>query len=127
MNWRFAASVVCVLTSAALTGCISVQQKSISRDGAAALHGKTITVDAYETPSFAAMTPGKATFALIGAALMISEGNKFIRLGSQDSPRDLIPLLPRRVRLLDTGQGGHPLPVRLVQIKEGILPCRVPG
>jgi hypothetical protein len=78
MNWRFAASVVCVLTSAALTGCISVQQKSISQDGAAALHGKTITVDAYETPSFAAFTPGKATFALIGAALMISEGNKFI-------------------------------------------------
>jgi hypothetical protein len=79
MNWRFAASVVCVLTSAALTGCISVQQKSISQDGAAVLRGKTIAVDVYQSPSFTAMTPGKASFALIGAALMISEGNKFVR------------------------------------------------
>jgi hypothetical protein len=79
MNWRFTACVVCISTSAALTGCISVQQKSISHDGAAALQGKTIVVDAYESPGFTAMTPGKAALGLIGAGLMISEGHSFIR------------------------------------------------
>ncbi len=78
MNWRFATSMVCVSTSVALTGCVSVQQKSISQDGAAALKGKTIVVDAYDTPAFTAMTPGKAAFGLIGAGLMLSEGHKFI-------------------------------------------------
>lgn len=78
MNWRFAACMVPVVISVALTGCVSVQQKSMSHDSAAALQGKTIVVDAYETPAFTAMTPGKAAFGLIGAGLMLSEGHKFI-------------------------------------------------
>jgi hypothetical protein len=78
MSWRFTLCMISISASAVLTGCISVQPKSISHDDAAALRGKTIVVDTYEPPSFSAMTPGKAAFGLIGAALMISEGNSFI-------------------------------------------------
>ena len=78
MNWRFTVCMVSISTSAALTGCVSVQPKSISQDSAAALHGKTIVVDSYETPSFTAMTPAKAALGLIGAGLMVSAGHSFI-------------------------------------------------
>ncbi|HKR41257.1 MAG TPA: hypothetical protein VJU59_16535 [Paraburkholderia sp.] len=78
MNWCFAACMVSISTSVALTGCVSVQQKSISQDSAAVMRGKTVVVDAYENPGFTAMTPGKAALGLIGAGLMISEGHSFI-------------------------------------------------
>ncbi|MGF6570857.1 hypothetical protein ABH945_002968 [Paraburkholderia sp. GAS333] len=78
MKGRFAACMVSISALAALTGCVSVQPKSISQDSAAALHGKTVVVDAYESPGFTAMTPGKAALGLIGAGLMISEGRSFI-------------------------------------------------
>jgi hypothetical protein len=78
MNWRGTVCLISISASAALTGCVSVQPKGISQDGAAALHGKTIVVDSYESPGFTAMTPGKAALGLIGAGLMISEGHSFI-------------------------------------------------
>lgn len=78
MNWRFAACMVSISILVALTGCVSVQPKSISQDSAAALRGKTVVVDAYESPIFTAITPGKAVLGVIGAGLMISEGRSFI-------------------------------------------------
>jgi hypothetical protein len=78
MNWRIAACMVSISTSVSLTGCVSVEQKSISQDSAATLRGKTVVVDTYESPSFTAMTPGKAALGLIGTGLMIREGHSFI-------------------------------------------------
>jgi hypothetical protein len=79
MNWRSTVCIVSILSSAALTGCVSVQPKSISQDGAAGLRGKTIVVDTYDSPSFTAMTPAKAALGILGAGLMVSAGNSFIR------------------------------------------------
>lgn len=41
--------------------------------------GARIAVSRYPIADFAAMTPGKATFAMLGALAMISEGNSFIK------------------------------------------------
>ncbi|MCA8493668.1 hypothetical protein OHZ10_34450 [Burkholderia arboris] len=79
MNVRCVSCLASIAVSTFLTGCVSVQPKAISQDGTAALGGKTIVVSTYETPSFSAMTPGKAMFGLIGGAVMISTGNSFVR------------------------------------------------
>lgn len=41
--------------------------------------GARVAVSRYPITDFAALTPGKATFAMLGAMAMISEGNSFIK------------------------------------------------
>ncbi|MGX7002476.1 hypothetical protein [Caballeronia sp. KNU42] len=77
MNWRFAV-YICTF-SIVLSGCVSVQPQTISPQNASSIRGKSIVVDSYVAPSFTAMTPGKAMLGIIGAGLMASEGNRFIR------------------------------------------------
>jgi hypothetical protein len=56
-----------------------VSHAPLSKDSSQALQGKAIVRTEYATPDFAAMTPGKAAFAILGAALMISEGNSIVK------------------------------------------------
>ncbi|OLL30850.1 hypothetical protein BTH42_14840 [Burkholderia sp. SRS-W-2-2016] len=63
----------------ALAGCTVIQTKTLATDRSEVLYGKTLVVDEYPTPTFTASTPGKAIFAMIGAALMIAEGNQFVK------------------------------------------------
>jgi hypothetical protein len=68
----------------ATTGCAAVQ-KPITEDVAKSLKGKHAAAVAAETPSFTAMTAGKAMFGVFGAAAMISEGNALVaKHGVQD-------------------------------------------
>ncbi len=73
--------VVCMLP-----GCVST--KTVKADVPALQAGghQTVTVTRREAPSFSAMTAGKATFGLIGAAAMISAGNTIVRENQVEDP-----------------------------------------
>lgn len=69
-----------------LEGCVSTQTASIANDNASAPHGKSIVVAKRVKPDFGAMTAGKVLFGLIGAAAMISAGNKIVADNHIDDP-----------------------------------------
>lgn len=51
-----------------------------------ALNGQTVVLAVHSKPDFAARTAGKATFAILGAAAMISAGNQIVTENSVDDP-----------------------------------------
>lgn len=68
-----------VAAAALVSGCATTQNIPMDPAAGMALKGQSVAVTARaEKPSFSAMTAGKAAFALIGAALMIKEGNSII-------------------------------------------------
>ena len=67
----FAACILC--------GCVSTKIVPVDRTVLSGFHGGSVTLSHREKPSFSAGTAGKATFALIGAAAMISAGNAIVR------------------------------------------------
>lgn len=54
------------------------------------MKGKTLVVTTSDRPDFAAMTAGKAMFAVVGAFAMISAGNKLIRENNVEDPAHYI-------------------------------------
>lgn len=75
----------------ALSGCASVRNLPMDQKAAAAIKGQQVTYTTRaEKPSFMAMTAGKAAFALLGAAAMISEGNSIISSNNVPDPADSI-------------------------------------
>lgn len=62
----------------------------ISDADAAALRGKTAAVTRHETPSFVAMTAGKAGFGLFGVAGMVKAGNDFVKNNEIPDPSILL-------------------------------------
>lgn len=62
----------------------------LSEADGAQLNGKTVALPVHERPSFVAMTPGKATFALLGAAAMIAAGNKLVAQHHIEDPAQLL-------------------------------------
>jgi hypothetical protein len=63
---------------AAFAGCAS--QRPLTAASAAALRGRNVAITIRRaSPDFAAQTPGKAMFGILGAMAMISAGNDIIR------------------------------------------------
>jgi hypothetical protein len=62
----------------------------LSEADAAALRGKTVALTVHGRPSFSAFTAGKATFGLLGAAAMISAGNKIVDENGVQDPAILV-------------------------------------
>lgn len=88
----------------------------LSEADAAALQGKTAAVTLHETPSFVAMTAGKATLGLLGAAGMMKAGKDFVR---DNDIRDPSVLLRDRLgALLHEVHGLEVRPVDTVETKE---------
>jgi hypothetical protein len=75
-----------------VSGCASVNIQPIDIKSVAALKNQSLSHTKREKPSFAAMTPGKAVFGLIGAAVMISEGNKIIEENGVPDPATSIAI-----------------------------------
>lgn len=65
------------LLIATLSGCATKTVPFSARSGGQ-YRGKTITYSLHETPSFSAMTAGKAAFGGLGGAAMVSKGNKIV-------------------------------------------------
>lgn len=72
--------------SLALGACTTINNKQLTPESSAQLQGKTVAVTRYSTPDFVAFTAGKAAFAVLGAAAMISEGNSIIQQNNIQDP-----------------------------------------
>lgn len=91
------ASIRFPLLAAAMALCLSPlgaraakAPTPISDADAAALRGKTAAVTLHETPSFIAMTAGKAGFGLLGVAGMVKAGNDFVKNNEIADPAILL-------------------------------------
>lgn len=81
---------VAVAAALILPGCVSVQQVPMNASSADALKEKEIALSERAKPDFAATTPARGTFGMIGAAVMVSEGNKLIREHGIEDPAHYI-------------------------------------
>jgi len=79
-------SVLLIVSSVWIAGCVSVQPRSIDAQASTQLDGRSVTYVTRAKPSFAAMTAGKATFAVIGAVAAVSEGNSLIESNAIPDP-----------------------------------------
>lgn len=79
-----------VVAAGAISGCASINKLPIAPTTTAEIKGQAIAQTKRPLPDFSAMTAGKAAFALIGAALMISEGNSIIANNKISDPADAI-------------------------------------
>lgn len=68
------------------TACTTVQHAPLSSSSAEQLRGETLAVTKYETPSFGAMTAGKAMFGAIGGVAMIAAGNSIVKENDVQDP-----------------------------------------
>jgi len=95
----------------------------------AAMSGKTVVVTRHEKPSFVAFTPGKAMFAMIGAAAMISAGNKIVRENEVTDPTDIIEseLVPAVARHYGFTVKPGPAPVIAANKPKDILAAQADG
>jgi hypothetical protein len=75
-----------IATSFALGACTTINNKQISPETSAQLQGKTVALTSYKTPDFVAFSAGKAAFAILGAAAMISEGNAIVQQNNIEDP-----------------------------------------
>lgn len=81
--FRFGTAIALALT---LGACTTVKHSPISQDSLDKLEGRSVATVSYERPDFAAFTAGKAAFAMIGAAAMISEGNTIVKENAIEDP-----------------------------------------
>lgn len=79
-----------VAAVATVSGCATVNKQPLATASAKILRGQTVAQTKRPLPDFAAMTAGKAAFAVVGAALMISEGNSLIANNKVSDPADTI-------------------------------------
>lgn len=93
MNYTTSISSLVVAVALGLAS-LGAQAKNdlvpLSEADAAGLQGKTAAVTTHKTPSFVAMTAGKAAFALLGAAGMIKAGNTFVEKNAIQDPAVLL-------------------------------------
>lgn len=108
-----AAAVLCLLPVSAFA---AKKPTPISEADAASLQGKTAAVTLHDTPSFIAMTAGKAGFGLLGVAGMVKAGNDFVRDNDIRDPSVL--LRDRLAALLHETYGLEVRPVDTVETKE---------
>jgi hypothetical protein len=100
-----------VAAAAAVSGCATVNRQPIAVAAAKELSGQTVAQTRRPPPDFAAMTAGKAAFALVGAALMISEGNALIASNNVSDPADTIAA--NLVKALEAAHGARPTEQRI--------------
>ncbi|WP_448556127.1 hypothetical protein [Thalassotalea montiporae] len=73
-----------------LSGCVSTKNVRISQQDLKQLNPNNLALTKREKPDFAAMTAGKAMFALVGAAAMIAAGNDIVEENSIEDPASYI-------------------------------------
>ncbi|MBL8299207.1 MAG: hypothetical protein JNN30_12790 [Rhodanobacteraceae bacterium] len=82
--------VVASIIVLSIAGCVSVNKKALDSKSMASIRNQTVTYTTRKMPDFAAMTPGKAMFGLLGAAAMVGVGNKIIAGNEIPDPADAI-------------------------------------
>lgn len=88
MRKTIALALVAVLAS--ISGCTTLESRPISGKSVQDIQEQTVAYTTRPKPDFAAMTPGKAMFGLIGAAAMIAEGNQLVAENNLPDPANII-------------------------------------
>jgi hypothetical protein len=83
-------SLCVAVLSLGFTACVSTQKVPLSSEQTSSLRGQTVVASQHAKPTFAAVTPGKAAFGMVGAAAMIAEGNAQIRNNQVPDPAERI-------------------------------------
>jgi hypothetical protein len=78
--------MLAALVAVLLTGCVSIEKKTMDAQALGAIRNQTVAHTARDMPDFSEMTPAKATLGLIGAGMMISEGNKTVAMNRIADP-----------------------------------------
>ena len=73
-----------------LAGCVSTRNATLSEEGTRGWRGKSVALSARPRADFVASTGGKAAFALLSAAAMISAGNDIVQKNGIEDP---VPIL----------------------------------
>jgi hypothetical protein len=110
---RITAALILVALVATEPALAREKVNPLPEAAAATLAGKSLAVTRRGVlPSFMAMTAGKATFALIGAAAMASDGNHLVKDNNIPDPADtveavLIPAFIKQYNVTPPSQPGH--------------------
>lgn len=83
-------AVMIVLALAILSGCVSTKNIPIPKDAIPEEPTHSVIISEREIPDFAAQTAGAASFGLLGALAMISEGNNLIEEHDVEDPASYI-------------------------------------
>lgn len=75
-----------IAVTIAFAGCASPRLVPLDKEANARLRGRSITLVHREMPSFSAATPGKASFALVGAFAMLQAGDKIVKEDGIEDP-----------------------------------------
>lgn len=78
--------VVLVSIFAMLSACVSTKNIKISATDIQQLNPNNMALTIRDKPDFAAMTAGKAMFAMLGAAAMIAAGNELVKENEVEDP-----------------------------------------
>ena len=70
--------IVPAILAVLLTGCVSIEKKTMDAQALGAVRNQSVVHAVRDMPDFGELTPAKATLGLIGAGMMISEGNKTV-------------------------------------------------
>ena len=73
-----------------MAGCVSVNQIPMTPEAANGIKDKEVVTGTRKKPGFAAMTAGKAMFAMVGALAMISAGNEIVAKNDIQDPAGYI-------------------------------------
>ncbi len=82
--------VVMAIASIVLSGCVSTKNLQISQQDLKQINPNHVALTSREKPNFSAITAGKAMFALLGAAAMISAGNDIVEENKIEDPASYI-------------------------------------
>jgi hypothetical protein len=94
--------IVPIAAAMLLSGCVSTATKTIDAQAVSAVRNQTVVRTVRDMPDFSEMTPAKAAFGVLGAAAMISEGNKTVATN-----RIADPAVAIADALLDAMQASH--------------------
>lgn len=82
--------LACALMAATFSVAAKDKLIPLADADAALLKDKTVALTVHQRPSFSAMTAGKASFGLFGAAAMISAGNELIDENHVQDPAEIV-------------------------------------
>ena len=77
---------ITIIFLAFLSGCTTINHIPLTPDASRQLQDKSVVLTIYPIPDFAASTPGKAMFGILGAFTAISEGNSLIQENDVQDP-----------------------------------------
>ncbi len=75
-----------IVVASLMVGCVSTATVKLDQADSKNMQGKNFVIATSDRPDFAAMTAGKAMFAMLGAIAMISAGNEIVRENDIEDP-----------------------------------------